>query len=262
MSNLQKPHSGEFATKVKELRRLHALIEVNSKALIKYAIEAGEILYKTKIEFTGNFDEWVDKETNFRHTTASRYIGAYLYQNQIADADNLSKAYKMIETLEAQKKQKETASAYQRVAEYRKTGVKPENWRRGTDDKIAKEEVERDTRIEKVKQETLNREKERQDKEYEQEEKKRYREQQQEQYKKETDDLIQSLEQSAKELQKRIDFKEKIRLSADGMKDPFQDAIIDYLDSLNDDNRRIEVCYNIIKICKRIANELQANKAD
>jgi excisionase family DNA binding protein len=73
-----------------------------------------------------------------------------------------------------------------------------------------------------------------------------------------TDLLFNALNEQSKEAQKRADWKEKIRLSADGMKDPFQDALMDYLNGLADDNRRIEACYNIIKICKKIANELQS----
>jgi hypothetical protein len=61
-------------------------------------------------------------------------------------------------------------------------------------------------------------------------------------------------------LTKRIDFKERIRLSHEGKDDPFIDAIMDYLETLDDDNRRIEACYNIIKVCKGVANDLQVKK--
>jgi hypothetical protein len=37
--------------------------------------------------------------------------------------------------------------------------------------------------------------------------------------------------------------------------------ILDYLEGLENDSRRIEACYNIIKVCKRIAVELQEKKA-
>jgi hypothetical protein len=66
------------------------------------------------------------------------------------------------------------------------------------------------------------------------------------------------LDQHIETEKKRTEFKEKIRLSADGMKDPFQDALMDYLNGLENDNRRIEACYNIIKICKKVAVELQS----
>jgi hypothetical protein len=60
---------------------------------------------------------------------------------------------------------------------------------------------------------------------------------------------------------KRQEWKEKIRLSSGGKEDAFMDAIIEYLETLPDDNRRIEACNNIIKICRNISVELQRNKA-
>jgi len=60
---------------------------------------------------------------------------------------------------------------------------------------------------------------------------------------------------------KRQSFKESIRVSHEGQDDPFVDAIMDYLDGLDDDNRRVEACYNIIKVCKGIAIKLQKEEA-
>jgi hypothetical protein len=40
----------------------------------------------------------------------------------------------------------------------------------------------------------------------------------------------------------------------------FEDSLNEYLDILENDSRRIEACHNIIKICKRIAAELQEVK--
>lgn len=57
--------------------------------------------------------------------------------------------------------------------------------------------------------------------------------------------------------QERMDWKEKIRLSDGGKDDAFMDAIIDYMETLENDNRRIEACNNIIKICRNISVELQ-----
>jgi hypothetical protein len=36
---------------------------------------------------------------------------------------------------------------------------------------------------------------------------------------------------------------------------------LDYLETLENDSRRIEACHNIIKICKHIAAELQSKSA-
>jgi hypothetical protein len=58
-------------------------------------------------------------------------------------------------------------------------------------------------------------------------------------------------------LEERNNWKEKIRLSGDGNDNVFMDAILDYLETLSDDNRRIEACNNIIKICRNRSVELQ-----
>ena len=42
----------------------------------------------------------------------------------------------------------------------------------------------------------------------------------------------------------RVPYKKKIEIS-------FKDALHSYLDGLDDDNRRIDVCNNIIKICRQ-----------
>lgn len=228
-----------------------------TKSFVLKGIEIGKILYNLQISDDTKFVAWAKDNLKMHISTAYDYISLYKYREQIAGVETVTKAYKLIETFEAQKKQSETAKAYQRVNEYQKTGVKPEGWRRGTDDKLAREEADRDARIEAVKQEALKREKEKQEAEKKREEQKRNWQEEIKQDRAKSEVLHTYLEQSAKELKKRIDFKEKIRLSADGMNDPFQDALIDYLDGLNDDNRRIEACYNIIKICKSIANELQ-----
>ena len=70
----------------------------------------------------------------------------------------------------------------------------------------------------------------------------------------EIDELVKGITEN---ITKRQVFKERIRISHDGKDDPFIDAILDYLDELEDDNRRIEACYNIIKTCKGIAVDLQ-----
>jgi len=45
-------------------------------------------------------------------------------------------------------------------------------------------------------------------------------------------------------------------LSQQGEKDPFIDALMDYLEELDDDNRRIEACNNVIKVARNIAAQL------
>jgi hypothetical protein len=59
---------------------------------------------------------------------------------------------------------------------------------------------------------------------------------------------------------KRSAFKDRIRLSDGGKQDPFIDAIMDYLNELENDTRRIEACNNIIKVCRNICVKLQSSK--
>jgi flagellar biosynthesis GTPase FlhF len=238
----------------------HNRFEKGTKLLIEVALSIGEVLSAVEISHCAKFPEWVKTNVNFHIATAYRYMSIYKYRNQISGARNITEAYKMIETLEAQKKQSETAKAYQRVNEYNKTGVKPEGWRQHTDDKLAREEAERNQRIEKLKQDALSRETEKAQEEKDREAARQGWKEEMERGRRQNEESRKHIEGAIAELGKRQEFKEKIRLSADGMNDPFQDAIIDYLDGLENDSRRIEACYNIIKICKRIANELQAEK--
>jgi hypothetical protein len=224
-----------------------------TRLLFDVALGIGEVLAELGKVRTRTFPEWLQSNTNIPRSTAYQYMSLYNYRNQVAAAENLQEAYKQIEDLEAQKKQTETQKAHQRIAEYKKTGVKPEGWRQHTDDKLVKEDQERDKRINDRFEEAKQRESERQ--------------QEQQRTETERDQTAQDIEllsrhfaNEAETVKKRTEFKEKIRLSADGMNDPFQDAILDYLEGLENDSRRIEACHNIIKICKRIAAELQGGK--
>jgi type VI protein secretion system component VasK len=236
------------------LNNQYQRIERGTRLLLDTALGMGEVLAGLAKVQVRTFADWLQSNTNIPRSTAYQYISLYNYRNQIAAAGNLQEAYRQIETLEAQKKQTEAQKARQRVEEYKKTGAKPEGWRRGTDDKMAKEDQEREKRIndhfEEVKRRVAERQQEQQRAEAEREQTER-----------DIELLSRHFAKEAEAVKKRAEFKEKIRLSADGMKDPFQDAVLDYLEGLENDSRRIEACYNIIKICKRIAVELQGGAA-
>jgi hypothetical protein len=239
----------------------HERIGRGTRLLVDIALSIGEALSIAAGNFpAGNFPEWLEREISCPKTTAYRCMSLFNYKEQIAAAGSLAEAYKQIESLEARKKQSETQKAYQRVAEYRKTGVKPDGWRQHTDDKLAQEEAERDERIGAVKQAAEDRNAAKKQEQAAWDERRAEAKRIVEEAEAETELLTGLLTKTAEEGRKRAEFKEQIRLSAEGMKDPFQDAIIDYLDSLEDDNRRIEACYNIIKICKGIAVALQAER--
>jgi len=248
----------ELANKI---NTLHGGLRNKAKLLISDAIEIGKLLSEAREKSeANNFEKWTSDNVNFSKMTVYNYISIFNYKNQITQAENLTAAYKLIETLEAQKKQSETAKAYKRVDEYKKTGVKPDGWRRGTDDKLAKEETDRDARIKAVKQDALKRDEEKQKKEQEREKQKIDWDAKIEKDRIRSERLHSETEAVIRGLGKRAAFKEKIRISAEGINDPFQDALIDYLEGIDNDNRRIEACYNIIKICKKIAVELQKVK--
>jgi hypothetical protein len=233
-----------------ELNRLHSSIELKMRSTVADAIRAGEILATVKQSLRhGDFLPWIKANCSFSNDTAERYRTVFLYSDKIRTVRNLQEAYKQVETLEAQAKQSESQKAAQRVAEYKKTGVKPEGWRRGTDDNLYNEEIARDERIKKFKENMRIEDEKRQS-----------------QYKAQTesssnfDEIFKSLGNVVEATKKRLEFKERIRISHEGQNDQFIDALMDYLNELADDSRRIEACYNIIKACKGIANDLQVGK--
>jgi hypothetical protein len=185
------------------------------------------------------------------------------------ESASIAEAQRKLQQEESARKQSEEQQAHARVSAYLKTGKKPEGWREGTDDKLAQEEQKRQARVDAVFAEARKKQEERQaeDQKYEEDiaRLRAEREKAQAEYAKErtegfnTESLETLMKQQMERQEKRLRFKERIRLSAEGRTDPFQDALIDYLDSLADDNRRIEACYNIIKICKGIANNLQVS---
>jgi hypothetical protein len=76
------------------------------------------------------------------------------------------------------------------------------------------------------------------------------------------DDALAMLKEMEAHYQKQAEFMQRIHVSSEGVDDPFMSAIVDYLGTLGDDQRRIESCYNIIKVCKHIANDLQTVKKE
>jgi hypothetical protein len=72
--------------------------------------------------------------------------------------------------------------------------------------------------------------------------------------------LNDAINNSVAKSSERQQWQDKIRISDSGKEDAFNQAIMDYMETLPDDNRRIEACNNIIKICKNISIELQRKK--
>lgn len=229
-----------------------ALLDLNQslKMSVGKAIHVGELLTKQK-EYVGhgNWLPWLERNVDISVSTAEKYMGLSAYRDKIALSTNLQEAYNQIETLEAQQRQSEQERKRTLIAEYRRTGVKPEGWDRSLDYAMEKDA------------ERIERQKERIDK-AEQEREKRAKEYKLNRDSTYTDEALKIATGSYLEKSKVIaTWKEKIRLSDGGKEDAFMDAIIEYLETLPDDNRRIEACTNIIKICRNISVELQRSVA-
>lgn len=238
------------ATEAREqIINLHTGIMSAARRSVQDAIKIGEIISEQKkLLQHGEFLPWV-KTLPFDERTAQRYIKLNYYKNKTDSVSDLQSAYRQIENIEQQEKQTAEQRKRSMIAEYRRTGIKPDGWDRSLDYIIKKQDEE------KAKFEERSR------KHFEQAEKEKHERIKQEN----AEDIFSSvLNNAANEIignmKKRSEWKDKIKVSNNGKEDSFVDAIMDYLDTLEDDNRRIEACYNIIKVCKNIAVDLQKVK--
>lgn len=133
-----------------------------------------------------------------------------------------------------------------RVYEAITTGKKPADWDDATEREYQHELREREAREERIAEAKRKAEEEH-----------RAREERRTRQREDMDLLGEAAERLAEQTAQRQEFKQRIRLSQSGESDAFIDALMDYLDELEDDNRRIEACQNIIKVCRNVAVQLQ-----
>lgn len=144
-----------------------------------------------------------------------------------------------------------------RVIEAITTGAKPGDWDDATEKAFQKELKERKRTDERIaaareKAEALQAKREQEAKRREEERASWAR----------TDELLrEAADRMVERHEKKQQFKARIRLSQAGETDQFIEALMEYLDELPDDNRRIESCQNIIKVCRNIAAQLQREPA-
>ena len=232
-----------MVSNTKELNDLHQQIEGKLRSTVQDAIRAGELLTQAKDDLPhGAFLPWIGKNCIFGDKTAERYMKVFEHKGKIVTVSNLPEAYRQVKQIESVKKQTENQKAFKRVQEYAKSGIKPEGWRKNTDDKLYQEEQDRDERIRRFKERV--------------EEDKQTKESKEKDYKQDSEHFNEALSKLTTRVEERETFKENIRISSEGKDSPFVDALIDYLQGLDDDNRRLEACYNIIKVAKSIAKEL------
>lgn len=241
--NLTKDRTQEIKKELTELNQ-------SLKMSVQKAIRVGQLLTEQK-EFIGHgkFLSWLEDNFDMHRDTANQYMRLFAHSDKCRNVRNLTEAYQQIETIERQEKQSAEARKQTLIAEYKRTGKKPIGWDRSLDYLLQKEQEEEEKREQRVKElkENMCRE---------QEEKERRRTQ---------DDLFnhtaqQIIDEQIKSIKERQEWKDKIKISNNGKDDPFMDALMDYLETLDDDNRRIEACNNIIKICRNISVKLQKVK--
>lgn len=227
-----------------EIVKLHSGIITAARRSVQDAIKIGQILSEQKERMEhGKFLKWIEP-LPFDERTARRYMAIYRWKDKTARLSDLQEAYKQIETIEAQERRTEDERKHDLIKQYERTGKKPEGWDRSLDYALKKKKEE-DAAFEERKQKAF-----------------------QEGRTAATEDNFSELSSMLRDAstviiqkeQERAAWKDKIRISDSGKEDQFLDAILEYLSTLADDNRRIEACQNIIKICKNIAVELQRNK--
>jgi hypothetical protein len=221
-----------------EIIRLHNEIIGSTRRTVSDAIRIGQIIseQKEKLEH-GDFLPWVGT-LPFGNDITHKYMRLAQYSGKLTKCVNLQDAYKQIDSIESAEKRKEDERKQTLIRERIKTGKKPEGWDRSLD-------YEYDKRIKLGGYAKLR-------DDYKPPEKSKPKQERNAEFLSQAADIF--LEQA----DKRDDFKNKIRLSDDGKREPFIDAIMDYLSELENDNRRIEACNNIIKVCRNICVKLQA----
>jgi hypothetical protein len=194
---------------------------------------------------------WLEylKEVGLPKTTAYNWLERYLpEEHKLLTPEELEDRKTQEENARRESAKSEYQKSLDRVAQYRKTALKSEQWG-PVEEKLLQEALDYDRRIKEAKARNAEKEK--------QEEETRIKDQEGEKL---TGELFSMLDASTAKYKERQGFKEAIRVSSEGQEDPFVDAIMDYLDTLESDSRKIEACHNIIKVCKKIATDLQANK--
>jgi hypothetical protein len=203
----------------------------------------------------GNFLSWLSSNIDISERTAQNYMSLFTYRDKTANIADLHTAYNQIETLQAQEKMSREERDRNMIVEFRRTGIPPLGWNKALEDRMKRSDENYEHNKQIREQEQVDRERR----------VKEAKEQEDTPFKYKIDSTFGDAFKTAADTviaksKEREDWKEKIRLSDGGKEDAFMDAIIDYLETLSDDNRRIEACNNIIKICRNISVELQKTK--
>ena len=193
---------------------------IDCEGVMNRAFELGRILCKLTKEYSDEeFRDWLTDEvtsiSNISKRTAYDYIDYYKYKSVAIDAINLTDALKQISVHKAKLKELEYEKSAQRMIEYQKTGVKPDGYKKNTDERRAKKAVQIADTAKCTKSEL---------------------------------DISDSRSKAWLKIWDNRDETSESKLVLE---------LIKKLDSLDNDNQRIETCHDIIKLCKKISAELQ-----
>lgn len=199
-------------------------------------------------------------EIGLPRTTVHRWLERYEpEERRILEPEEVEER----KQIELRSKQDRHIAIHKRVLEAINTGRKPLDWDDETEKQYGIELKERKDRQHRIEQSRLKMEEDlrrRQEKEDAESKRKKERQQDYEKFKQETDFLNDVATKVIEDFEKKKEFKQRIKLSQSGESDLFIDALMDYLEELPDDNRRIEACNNIVKVCRNISIELQRMK--
>ena len=162
---------------------------------------------------------------------------------KIATVANLQEAYQQIEYIEQEARKSEKQKQRERVVNYRETGRKPEDWKRGTDDKAA----QRMDELDDIRKTAV-------------EEKKEELKQPSPEPVIEPDPLDDFFDKAKKQIREEARKAQTIHLAdyADNQNQAAMFLSIEvYINSFSDPSRQLEAAHNLVKKLKLIAAQLQ-----
>lgn len=219
----------------------HREIVRGSKDLVQKAIIVGEeIIRAREIAGHGEFGKLIDSGLfDMKKSNVYNYIKVAEYSAKVHLIGNLQEAYKLVAEEESKKKQAESANQRERIQYRIENNEKPDTWQRSDDyawKKIQDERIARDERIAIAKEKmasTVNTNA---------------------QIEAETKQAFDALGDYFAKEQHKLDDLRSMRVN--NQNSNILQIIEDYLYQVEDTDKKIEECYNIIKFCKHKAIEL------
>jgi len=212
-----------------QIMDLHNGIQGKLRSAVSDAIEIGRLLSEQKDELEhGQWLPWVKEHIPFSERAVRRYIAVYEYRLKTASVADLSEAYRMIEDLEAQ----ERSAVKAQVDAHLEAGTKPAFADRPVYDEYRKQQQ---ADAVQARAKTMTEERRREPEAVER------------------DPYVEALEDM-------INDGPDIGMSSfrDDMKqDDVVTVIRQYLDSLENDNRRLQAVNNLLKWARDEGNRLQ-----